>query len=494
MQQVLKSSWRSIFCLAFAAFLAASFSLHAAESASPIPVGQATPEVDFSEVLAQVASDTALDARVEIEIRSYINDLRRELLDDRMKLVDWWLAAMAFFLTAIAVVVPIAGLFGFKRFRQIENEASKNVTITNAAAEAAKTQAGNAKSIVDEAYLHLSESYLELSKISKMTSKIAKDEPIKADKVVQSTKENPSISPTDRLISTALVLQKGEDIEGAIIKWRAVAKIADETDSDLAARAWFSAGYLCVEGSLFQEAIDCLDKAVHLKPDFADALNARGVAKTFLGQYKDALADYDQAIRLEPDLAKAFANRGNAKNRLGQHKDALADYNQAIRLKPDLAEAFSDRGYTEYCLGRHEDALADHDHAIRLKPSSAEAFSNRGYTKYLLGRHEDALADYNQAIRLKPNFAEAFLNRGDAKHGLGRHDDAIFDYNAAIRLKPDFSLAQMQRAKAHFASGHSDKARQDLEKARELARTAGDEAMLNEAQQVYEQLFGGEES
>lgn len=487
MQQFLKSSWRGIFCLAFAAFLAAGFSLHAAELASKVPDEPAAPEVDFSEVLAQLELNTALDTRVEIEIRSYLNDLRRELLDDRMKLVDWWLAVMAFVLTAIAVVAPIVGIFGYKRFSQIENEAGNNVKITNDFVNKAKTLADEIKAMHDEASSDLSE-------LGEMTSKVAIDEPTKADEAVQSAKENPSISTTGRLISTALVLQKVEDIEGAIRKWRAVAEIEDGTDKDLTARAWFSAGYLCVKVERYREAIDCLDKAVRLQPDFADALNARGVAKFLLGKHEDALADYDQAIRLEPGLAKAFINRGNAKRHLGRHEDALADYDQAIRLKPDLAEAFSDRGYTKYLLERHDDALADHDQAIRLKPSFSEAFNNRGYTKYRLGRHEEALVDFNEAIRLKPDDAEAFLSRGDAKRALGRHGDALADYNEAIRLKPGFSLAQMQRAKTHFALGHSDDARQDLEKARELARSAENEAMLNEAQQVYEQLFGGDES
>ena len=568
MRQVLKSIGRGIFYLGFAALVAAGFPLHVVVSASPIPVEQTVPEgtlqagpsaVSTQEKPIPKPSDTVLDTTVEIEIRSDFNELRRELLDHRMKAVDWWLAVMAIVLTLIAVVAPIASIFGFKRFREIEIEARKGVETTKAATEQAKISVEEAKLLVGEIKSKRDEAVSHTKQITSMT---AKEEPAKAGEFVQSTIANPSTSPIERVISAAILLQRRGDIQGAIKKWFAVAEIADGIDSELGSRAWFSVGYLHAAERRFREAIDGYDKAIRLKPDlaeafynrgraksdlglhetvladydeairlkpdFAEAFYNRGFVKYDLGRHEAALADYDEAIRLKPDFAEALVNRGYVKDRLGRHEAAFSDFDEAIRLKPDFAEAFYNRGFAECGLGRHEAALADYDEAIRLKPDYAEALVNRGVVKINLGRHEAALADYDEAIRLKPDFAEAFNNRGTAKTNLnrhedaladydkaiclqpkhkqafynrgnanlelGRHEDAISDYNEAIRLNPGFALARLELAKAHFALGHLDEARQVLDTARNLARAAGDELMVNMVNQVYESLFGGDDS
>ena len=59
----------------------------------------------------------------DVEIQRRFNELKRELLDDRARTVDWWLAATAIYLTLLGIVAVIASYLGFKRFREIKAEA-----------------------------------------------------------------------------------------------------------------------------------------------------------------------------------------------------------------------------------------------------------------------------------------------------------------------------------------------------------------------------------
>ena len=45
---------------------------------------------------------------------------------------------------------------------------------------------------------------------------------------------------------------------------------------------------------------------------------------------------YDRAIALKPDYADAYSNRGTALKDLKRPEEALASYDRAIALKPDL--------------------------------------------------------------------------------------------------------------------------------------------------------------
>ncbi len=474
-------------------------------------VANSSPTSDENSTSVQTGQPAkpAVPAVVEVEIQRRFNELRHELLDERIKLVDWWLDATAIFLTLLGIVAVIAGYVSFKRFHEIVAEARQHVT-------SSKQHAEEAQSLVEEikAKRHEAESLVE-----KLNAETVGKDLDEAGRAAESVQGNPAASLIDQAIAAAVLLQRQGEIEKAIEKWRAVAHVSEKNDNNLAASAWFSVGYLLQD---LEDSILAYDKAIRLKPDLAEAYNNRGNARAALGQYVEAIADfdeairlkpndaefysnrgnakhtlgrhdkvltdYDEAIRLKPDFAEAYSNRGTAKRALGRYDEALTDYDEAIRLKPDFAEAYNNRGITKVASGRYDDAIADHDQAIRLKPKYAGAYSNRGNAKHALGRHDEALIDYDEAIRLKPDDAEVYSNRGNVKHALGRHDEALTDYDEAIRLKPTLAVVYTNRGNAKYSLGLKDEARNDFETALELARNTNNANIVDQAEQLLRDL------
>ena len=113
-----------------------------------------------------------------------------------------------------------------------------------------------------------------------------------------------------------------------------------------------------------------------------------------LKRLDEALASYDKAIALKPDYAEAFNNRGIALKELKRLDEALASYDKAIALKPGYADAFNNRGNALKELKLFDEALASFDKAIALKPDSADAYLNRALTRLLVGRYKEGWADY----------------------------------------------------------------------------------------------------
>src|SRR5262249_51434935 len=87
-------------------------------------------------------------------------------------------------------------------------------------------------------------------------------------------------------------------------------------------------------------------------------------------------ASYDKAIALKPGYAQAHGNRGNALRDLQRPAEALASYDKAIALKPDFAEAHSNRGTTLRDLKRPTQSLASYDKALALKPDFEFLYGN----------------------------------------------------------------------------------------------------------------------
>jgi tetratricopeptide (TPR) repeat protein len=67
-----------------------------------------------------------------------------------------------------------------------------------------------------------------------------------------------------------------------------------------------------------KKAIEYLDKAIKLQPNFAETYNQRGAAYKNLGQNQLAIDDFTKAIRLQPDYVLAYYNRGTVYNNISK--------------------------------------------------------------------------------------------------------------------------------------------------------------------------------
>ena len=189
-------------------------------------------------------------------------------------------------------------------------------------------------------------------------------------------------------------------IETASKSKQPASNIPKQSESELAARAFFAIGFLLYYGNRMEEAISAYDTAIVVKPDFWEAVYNRGILKSELKDYKGAIADFDKAIELGFNSAAVYCHRASAKALLDEYDAAISDYDKVIELKPDFAEAYNIRGILRSELGQHDEALADYTEAIRIKPDYAEAYAYRGVLKTHLGRINKARSDFQTALEL----------------------------------------------------------------------------------------------
>ncbi|MCF8374297.1 MAG: tetratricopeptide repeat protein [Bacteroidales bacterium] len=252
---------------------------------------------------------------------------------------------------------------------------------------------------------------------------------------------------------------------------------------------------------------DVLDKY----PNQAEALNNRGFAYYFQGDYEKALADYNQAIKIDPGFSTSYVNRGtllmdNNKNdwalkdftkaleiypkhatayinrgiilkQEGKTEEALSDFNHAILLDPLMAESYINRGALYAEIGKFEQSISDYSMAIEVDPQNAMAYSNRGLSYARNGNETAAMVDFNRCIDIDPNFTDAYSNRGFIRYKTGRYSEAIADFSYAIKLNPDFANAFMNRGLAYIAMGNANQACPDFQRAYQLGLAAAGEQM-----------------
>ena len=162
--------------------------------------------------------------------------------------------------------------------------------------------------------------------------------------------------------------------------------------------------------------------------------NLLGAANNAQGKLEEAIAAHNKALLIKPDFAEAHNNIGAAFQSQGKFEEASAAYNKALLIKPDYARAHYNLGITLQELGRLEEAVASYRKAIALIPDYAEAHYNLGNTLQELGRSKDAEASYRKAIAVKPDYAEAHSNLGVTLQELGKLEAALVQYKKSFEL------------------------------------------------------------
>lgn len=88
-----------------------------------------------------------------------------------------------------------------------------------------------------------------------------------------------------------------------------------------------------------ERACECYLAALHIRPNFPQALNNLGVIYTSQGRTGEATALLQAATQASPAYAEAWNNLGVVQRDIGGVGDAIASYERAAGLAPDQPNA-----------------------------------------------------------------------------------------------------------------------------------------------------------
>lgn len=210
----------------------------------------------------------------------------------------------------------------------------------------------------------------------------------------------------------------------------------------------YSRGGTLLELKRFQDALEAYNRAVELKPEYAEAWNGQGNALLELKRYEDALNAYDKAIQLNPIYLEAWTSRGKALDHLQRYEEAINSFDAALKIQPNYLDAWTNRGNVQMKLQQYSDAIASFDKAVKLQPDYSPAWYKRGMALHNLHRYQEAVESYDKAVVHKPDFPEVWYQRGNALSNLQKYKEAAQSYDKAVQFQPNFYQAWYSRGSA----------------------------------------------
>lgn len=134
--------------------------------------------------------------------------------------------------------------------------------------------------------------------------------------------------------------------------------VESQVDDSAKARILYQIAYALIDQNGMITALDLLDRAVELDPQYAMARHERGYVRADLGNFLDALKDLDVAAELMPDKAFVFSERGYVRHIAGDFQGSLADYQRAAELGDASPGIKIGQAEQHFWLGQYDEAEA----------------------------------------------------------------------------------------------------------------------------------------
>lgn len=212
----------------------------------------------------------------------------------------------------------------------------------------------------------------------------------------------------------------------------------------------------------FTAAVEHLDHAAAINPEFAGAQNSLGYAHRSLEDFDNAKAAFARYVELLPDESNPYDSYAELLMEIGEYDASIENYRKAVEIDPNFVASFAGISINESLKGNADLAqeAADHMLAAARNPAERQAAMFRSVTSHLFAGNIEAAMEVCETM-----LAEAEVNGNKATMGgvseymgdimLVQGDAAKGEehYNAALdhRLAAGFNEAnQAQAERTHM--------------------------------------------
>jgi superkiller protein 3 len=280
-----------------------------------------------------------------------------------------------------------------------------------------------------------------------------------------------------------------DDNDSAIIQYQQAARLQDSAEIEV------KMGQAYMAKKDVPNAIACFGKALALKPDDPDVLDALfvgwdtalkenpmapenhiglGQALQFRGDFSQAEKEYKLAIQLSPGRQNAVALKllnglgqaqkdatlkkyidGGVDNQTRKNYPAAEDsYKRALQIDPQNDAVWVDLGTLYQAMKQWKNALMCYNQALKFNPGNKDAVQGvqtatngaqdeaidanyqAGGNLFKQGKYDEAIAKYKLVLQMSPKDPATHFDLGATYQAKGDFDNAIAEYKIAAGLDP----------------------------------------------------------
>ena len=213
------------------------------------------------------------------------------------------------------------------------------------------------------------------------------------------------------LLFSLRIVNRNKDWRNGLTLWQKTTKTVTQC-----ARAHNNLGFEYDKRGRVGESVAEYEKAISIKPDFADPYNNLGFIYYERGEIDKAISAYKRALGIKPHFAKVHNNLGAAYLKKGMVDEAWSEFAKALKYNHRLAESHIGMGVILVKKGELDLALRQFYKASKMKPNLAEVHNNLAATYYLKGDYKLAIQHCDKAEKLGGKISPQLLKRLESHH------------------------------------------------------------------------------
>ena len=162
-----------------------------------------------------------------------------------------------------------------------------------------------------------------------------------------------------------------------------------------------------------EEAIDEMEKAVALKPDFADLRFSLGSLHVDASRFDEAKKHFEHALRINPRFFKAKINLARALFNSGDGEQAAATVKAAKDGCPNFYKDNLDNLIQMVQMDEDRDAIEQAFHEIlEDRPSSAQVRREIAIEAIQNGDYPEAIRELKKSLAVNPDYPDILRMNG----------------------------------------------------------------------------------
>ena len=233
-----------------------------------------------------------------------------------------------------------------------------------------------------------------------------------------------------------LFLRRGE-LDKAISEFQTALDIRSRNT-----QSHYSLGAALIESNLgnalarnqrWDAAVDHLQEAVRLRPDYADAYFNLGSVLFQQGKIDQAIAQWQKTLAINPRDSEAHRNVADALRKQGKVKEAMSEYEQALNIAPEDSAALNNLAWI---LATYSDAsMRDGARAVTLATRAVQVSGGRNpsFVRTLAAAHAE-VGQFAEAAATA-EAAKALANTQSKPELARRLEEEITLYRARVALR-----------------------------------------------------------
>lgn len=213
------------------------------------------------------------------------------------------------------------------------------------------------------------------------------------------------------------------------------------------------------------EAILEMEKAVALKPNFADLRYTLGGLLFDGSRFHEAEGHFQHALTINPKFFKAKIYLARTEFASGERERAVGTLESAREGCPSFYRENLDHLIQMVRLGEDEAAVKQaFREMLEDRPSSAQVRREVAVQAIQNGDYAGAIRELKKAIAVNADYPDLHNYLGIAYGNSGMGDDAIEEFETALKINPYYLKARLNLALALYDQGRHAEAQNHIER------------------------------